>query len=108
MPNYTYSISEMQEIINSHEFCLVDFWATWCQPCKHLNEILSELLPEFPLFHLMKIDISENIDLAQEYKIRSVPTILLFKNGILQQTILGMKKKDILQKIFSEITNKDS
>lgn len=71
-----------QEIISTHDVVLIDFYATWCEPCKWVVPILDEVIKTFSgkiLLH--KIDIDEQPDIAREYHVLSVPTLMLFKNG---------------------------
>jgi thiol-disulfide isomerase/thioredoxin len=79
------SISEIQEKINLEKFVFIDFWAEWCAPCKQLNQLVSEIIPDFPQIEVIKINISElsMIDVIQKYKIKSVPTLMFYKNGML-------------------------
>ena len=73
---------------------MVDFYATWCGPCKALSPILEQLKEEYSgKATIIKIDVDENPDLASHYNIRSVPTIMVFKNGDILQTIKGFPGK---------------
>ena len=67
--------------INSDKPVLVDFFATWCGPCKMMGPLVEELANKNTDIKVGKIDIDENEDVAMEYKVRSIPTFILFKNG---------------------------
>ena len=73
---------------------IIDFWAEWCAPCKAIAPILDELAIELNEKLLIgKVNLDENQDLAMKYSIRSIPTILFFKNGELKDTKVGLSSK---------------
>ena len=97
----------MPKIINENEFkelviqskgvVLVDFFATWCGPCKALAPILEEVAAETKgKAEILKLDIDQNQALAKEYKVMSVPTMKIFKNGETVETIVGLQTKGVL------------
>ena len=75
---------------------LVDFFATWCGPCKMLSPLLEELANEKPDLLILKIDVDEVGQLAARYGIQAIPTLMLFKEGQLVQTKLGYQNKNQL------------
>lgn len=86
-----------QEILDSSLPVLVDFWATWCNPCRMLAPVLEELAQEYEgRVKVCKTDVDENADLAMMYGIVSVPTLILMKNGQEVERISGLRSLDDL------------
>lgn len=83
------------ELIND-ELVLVDFFATWCGPCRMLGPVLEELSSDRSNVKIVKMDVDECHDIAKEYGIMSVPSLLLFKNGNLISKQIGFMPKDEL------------
>lgn len=94
----------MVKQINSDEFkeaikegkVVVDLFATWCGPCKMLSPILDEISEEITTTKFYKIDVDDNEDIAREYNVMSIPTVLVFENGELINTIVGLKSREFL------------
>lgn len=89
--------SDFQELINK-DLIVVDFFATWCGPCKMLGPVLESL----DGVEVLKIDVDECPDLAREYGIMSVPTLMIFKNGELKDKRSGFMPKEMLEEWISE------
>jgi thioredoxin 1 len=94
-------MSKFREIIQSETPTLVDFYATWCGPCQQMHPILDKLKDKMgSAVRVVKIDVDKNQEVAAKFKIRSVPTLLLFKKGeILWRQAGGMDAKGLEQKI---------
>jgi thioredoxin 1 len=90
-----------EEIKSSTEPVLVDFWAEWCGPCKMIAPVLSEIADEqHGKLRVGKINIDENLGLAQRFDVMSIPTLILFKDGEPQLRIIGAKGKgQLLQEL---------
>lgn len=86
------------EVLNSNIPVLVDFWASWCGPCMMLSPVISELAEEFESkLKVGKVNVDEQNELAMQYRIASIPTLLLFANGQLTKTSVGfMSKADLI------------
>lgn len=87
--------SFMVEVQTGEELVLVDFWADWCGPCKMLTPILDEISDEIKV-KICKVNVDEEGELATEFGIRSIPTILVFKNGKEIDRIVGLREKEEL------------
>ena len=75
-------MGKFQDIVSSSTPTLVDFYATWCGPCKMMHPVLDQLKNEMSeTVRILKIDVDKNPDLAEKFKVRGVPTLILFKDG---------------------------
>ena len=93
------------EVLKSNLPVIVDFWAEWCGPCKMLTPILEELSNEMKNeINVVKVNLDENQDLAMKYSIRSIPTLLLFKEGNLIDTKVGLLPKSEIVTWFKSKT----
>jgi thioredoxin 1 len=89
------------EVINSSEPVLIDFWATWCGPCRMIAPIVEELAGEYTgKIKIGKLDVDNNQETSIKYGVRSIPTLLIFKGGKVHDTIIGaIPKSNIVQKL---------
>jgi len=82
---------------------LVDFWAPWCGPCRVQAPILEEVATQIDSDTVIgKVNVDENKELASRYEISSIPTLIVFKDGVIQQKLVGVHQKDDLLKMINE------
>ena len=91
---------EFKEVIKDGKV-VIDFFATWCGPCKMLSPVMDEISSELKDVNFYKIDVDKNEDVAMEYVIMSIPTIIIFKDGKVVNSIVGLKSKDELINIIN-------
>lgn len=86
------------EVLNSNDVVLIDFFAEWCGPCKMLAPIVEELSKEMAgKAKVFKVDVDKSGDIAQKYGIMGVPTVIIFKNGTAVDKMVGFQPKEVLK-----------
>ncbi|MCX7738752.1 MAG: thioredoxin [Hydrogenothermaceae bacterium] len=99
------SVSESnweQEVLNSDLPVLVDFWAPWCGPCRLIAPVVEEIAVEMEgKAKVVKVNTDENPNLAMKYGIRAIPTIMVFKNGRVVDTKVGVQPKEVLKALLA-------
>ncbi len=91
------------EVLNNDKLSLVDFWAPWCGPCQAVGPIVEELAEEYKeKLNVGKVNVDENRELAMQYGIVSIPTLIFFRDGKVADTVIGAVPKQMLEdKILS-------
>lgn len=96
-------MEKFEEIINSDKPVLVDFFATWCGPCKMMHPVLEELHEKIgDKARIIKVDIDNNQQLAAKYSVRSVPTLIIFKKGEIQWRGVGYQRIEELEPVLRQ------
>ena len=89
-----------KEVIESDKPVLIDFFATWCGPCKMVSPVVDEIAGERPDIKVCKLDVDKNLDLARTFQVMSVPTLVAMKNGEIINKIVGAMPKAQILKMF--------
>lgn len=92
-----------EEVLKAKGVVIVDFFATWCAPCKMLAPVLEEISEEVKEAKIVKIDVDENPLAANLYHVSSIPTIKIFKDGELKDSKVGFQPKEFLKEAIEEL-----
>lgn len=96
----TVTVQNFEEVVQSEKTVLLDFWATWCGPCMRQGPIVEALGEEG--FAVGKVDVDAQPELAQRFRIMSIPTLIVFKDGKEYKKMIGLTSKEELKALFQE------
>ena len=99
-------MENFNDIVNSNQLTLIDFYATWCGPCKMMHPVLEQLKSELgDTLRIIKLDVDKNEALAAQYRIQSVPTLMLAKGGEIVWRQSGAMRLSDLKTVVSQYNN---
>lgn len=91
------------EVLKSEKPVLIDFWATWCGPCRMMSPVVDQLAEETDAIKVGKINVDEQPELAQKYSVMSIPTIIIFKNGQVADKSVGAQPIGALREMINGV-----
>lgn len=91
-----------EEVLNSEKPVLIDFWASWCGPCRMVSPVVEQIAEEYPQYKIGKVNIDEEPELASQYGIMSIPTLLVVKNGEITNKSIGARNKKQILEMFQD------
>lgn len=89
-----------KEVLEAQGIVLVDFFATWCGPCQMMHPVMEKLAEERTDIKICKIDVDQEMELAMQYKVVSIPTFLVFKNGEVVNRTMGAKPQSAIEELL--------
>jgi thioredoxin 1 len=98
------TMENFEEVVDTHPAVILDFWAAWCQPCKVFAPIFDEIAKHHPEIFFGKVDTEKATELAAAFAVRSVPTVMAFKNGDLVFEQGGVPAPDQLESLINALT----
>ena len=89
-----------EEVMNSERPVLVDFWASWCGPCRMVVPVVEKIAEEYPEYKVVKVNVDEEQELAAQFGVMSIPTLMVVKNGEVVNKSVGAKNKQQILAMF--------
>jgi thioredoxin 1 len=96
---------ELVKEMEGSEMTIIDFWADWCGPCKMMKGILEKVASENPEIKIIEVNVDESRDLAEQFGVRNIPSLVFFKGDSEIERSIGIKSQDQIQKILDKLTH---
>lgn len=97
--------NEFEDVINENKLVLIDFYAQWCPPCKMLAPILEEVQKNIQDVLIVKIDVDQNENISRKFKIMSIPNMILFKDGEVVESVVGLRDQAFIVDMIKKHMN---
>lgn len=107
MPSQTLISSAFESTINDNEIVFIDFWAEWCAPCKQFAKVYEQVSDQYPMIKFVKVNIEEQQELADLFEIRSIPHLMVFKEGIVIYSDAGSMPESTLKELAQQALDAD-
>ncbi len=107
MPSQTLTGDAFESFINENEIVFIDFWAEWCAPCKQFATVYEKVADQFPMIRFVKVNIEEQQELADFFEIRSIPHLMVFKEGIVIYSEAGSMPESTLKELAQQALDAD-
>ncbi|MGE5474938.1 MAG: thioredoxin [Ignavibacteriales bacterium] len=92
------------EVMNSSQPVLVDFWAEWCGPCRMMGPVIEQIAEQYPeKVKVGKVNVDSQVNLASKFRVMSIPTIMIFNNGEVIQQVVGARTKDEFVNMLDDV-----
>ena len=102
MAVHTLNPQSLDDTIQKHEIIFIDFWAQWCAPCKHFAEVYERVSESFPEIAFLKVNVEEEPEFAESFQIRSIPHLLVIKQGVVIYSDSGSMPESTLVELIEQ------